>query len=190
MTFEQTIINHIAPTLCGIKPATMFTLRKDFFIEKEAYLWKEKAKEHKVELNFFPTSETLVMFFSYNKSEISKILNKQNVKEYLKEKNYPIHKNITENINELFTRLQTSTTFPHEVGIFLGYPLEDVILFEKNRGKNCKCCGYWKSYTNNDDTKKSLIKFHYCSNICKQWLDEGFSVTQIIKKYKLLTNVA
>jgi len=35
---------------------------------------------------------------------------------------------------------------PHEVGVFLGYPLEDVRGFIENEGRNAKCAGYWKVY--------------------------------------------
>ena len=37
--------------------------------------------------------------------------------------------------------------FPHEIGVILGYPVEDVIEFEKHQGKNCKYCGCWKRYS-------------------------------------------
>ena len=36
--------------------------------------------------------------------------------------------------------------FPHEIGIFLGYPLADVAGFIRNKGRNCKCIGTWKVY--------------------------------------------
>ena len=36
--------------------------------------------------------------------------------------------------------------FPHEIGVFLGYPLEDVVGFIRHRGKCFTCCGCWKSY--------------------------------------------
>ncbi len=35
---------------------------------------------------------------------------------------------------------------PHEIGIFLGVPLEDVESFIKHKGKNYLICGYWKVY--------------------------------------------
>lgn len=36
--------------------------------------------------------------------------------------------------------------FPHEMGVFLGYPVEDVHGFIENGGKNFLGSGYWKVY--------------------------------------------
>lgn len=43
--------------------------------------------------------------------------------------------------------------FPHEVGLFLGYPLDDVTGFIEQKGKNYKCCGIWKVYGNEKQTQ-------------------------------------
>lgn len=37
--------------------------------------------------------------------------------------------------------------FPHEIGVFLGYPPEDVKGFIKNEGKRYLMIGYWKVYS-------------------------------------------
>ncbi|MDL2264250.1 DUF3793 family protein [Synergistaceae bacterium OttesenSCG-928-I11] len=47
-------------------------------------------------------------------------------------------------IETLVARLKAG--MPHEVGIFLGYPLEDVKGFIENGGRNSKFAGYWKVY--------------------------------------------
>lgn len=38
--------------------------------------------------------------------------------------------------------------FPHEIGVFLGYPPEDVKGFIEKEGKGCLMTGYWKVYQN------------------------------------------
>ena len=35
-------------------------------------------------------------------------------------------------------------SFPHELGLLLGYPVEDVLGFIRNEGRNYLYCGYWK----------------------------------------------
>ena len=47
--------------------------------------------------------------------------------------------------------------FPHEMGLFLGYPPEDVRGFVENNGENCLCAGYWKVY---DNAPEKLSLFH------------------------------
>lgn len=38
--------------------------------------------------------------------------------------------------------------FPHEVGVLLGYPAEDVEAYIRHDGKGCLLVGYWKVYHN------------------------------------------
>ena len=45
-------------------------------------------------------------------------------------------------LRQLSNRLCLEHDFPHEIGIFLGYPLEDVVGFIENQGKNYTCSGY------------------------------------------------
>lgn len=44
--------------------------------------------------------------------------------------------------------------FPHEIGLFLGYPVEDVKGFIRNEGKDCLYSGYWKVYSDVERKKK------------------------------------
>lgn len=46
--------------------------------------------------------------------------------------------------------------FPHEIGIFLGYPIWDVEGFIEHKGQNYKFCGYWKVY---QDVEGAKLKF-------------------------------
>ena len=43
--------------------------------------------------------------------------------------------------------------FPHEMGLLLGYPVEDVEGFMRNKGENYLYAGYWKVYENIEEKK-------------------------------------
>lgn len=73
-------------------------------------------------------------------------------------------------------RLKDCNYFPHEIGIFLGYPFEDVEGFIKNKGRNCKCCGLWKVYFHEDEKKKQFDKLKKCSKIYLQEFAKGKSI--------------
>lgn len=177
------ILQLSAPTLCKIKPSNIFTINPRNFDRDFSYQWKEMFSKQNIELDWFYTSNNVIMYFSYNKKWILEILKKKKIKKFLLKKDYPIQ-NPDQIIKELLFRLKNSNSFPHEVGLFLGYPLEDVIGFEKNLGKNCKYCGLWKSYGNPEKAKKYCNQYQNCSQLCTQWFDEGYSIPQIIKKYK------
>lgn len=48
---------------------------------------------------------------------------------------------------------------PHEIGIFLGYPLIDVAIFANCPDKKCLSVGYWKVYSNIDEAKKIFNRY-------------------------------
>ncbi|MBO4386317.1 MAG: DUF3793 family protein, partial [Treponema sp.] len=115
-----------------------------------------------------------------------KILSDGLVKSYLADKGYSVCGTFSF-VKELFSRMLCKDGFPHEVGIVLGYPVNDVIEFENHKGHGCKYCGYWKSYTDAKNAKRCLCKFKECSFICSSCYDEGYSLNQIVEKYKEVT---
>ena len=63
-------------------------------------------------------------------------------------------------LNYLSRRVSLSSqgmeSYPHEMGIFLGYPLEDVIGFIQHGGKDSQYTGYWKVYGDVDQAKATF----------------------------------
>jgi len=83
-------------------------------------------------------------------------------------------------IENLQERLRSSSDFPHEIGLFLGYPLEDVRGFIENAGQNCKCTGCWKVYCNECETVKLFMKYKKCKDIyTKLFENRGRSVWEL-----------
>lgn len=98
------------------------------------------------------------------KDRLEKDLNKDGVKEFLEEYGYESN-NADYAIERLKSRLAYSDDFPHEIGVFLDYPLGDVKGFISNSGANCKCTGCWKVYCNECDARKTFAKFNKCRNV-------------------------
>ena len=48
----------------------------------------------------------------------------------------------------------------HEIGVFLGYPLEDVITYVECPTASCKVIGYWKVYHNETAARSVFNKFN------------------------------
>lgn len=85
----------------------------------------------------------------YNRNLMQKYLKRQDVQDILKENGYGGMSGIG-CIRKFAKRYQAymekKGTFPHEMGIFLGYPPEDVRGYIENEGNNSLCTGYWKVY--------------------------------------------
>ena len=79
---------------------------------------------------------------------------------------------LTDMLNKLKDRFSETGCFPHESGIFLGYPVEDVYGCIRNSGNHAKLCGEWKVY---GDAQKAAEIFETYTR-CRQDYINRFSV--------------
>ncbi|MDR3138705.1 MAG: DUF3793 family protein [Treponema sp.] len=59
---------------------------------------------------------------------------------------YPVRSGLEASLELLRTRFEKPGKFPHEIGIFLGYPPGDVAGFRSGKPSPYPCRGYWKVY--------------------------------------------
>jgi len=69
--------------------------------------------------------------------------------------------------------------FPHEIGVFLGYPLEDVLGFIENGGRNCLSCGCWKVYSNECEALKAFERYEKCRAVYQRLFASGCPLTRL-----------
>ena len=82
-------------------------------------------------------------------------------------------------IAHLKERLRNLNNFPHEIGLFLDYPVEDVIGFIENKGDNFKCCGYWKVYGDESAAVKQFARYDKCRLIYTKLWNAGRSILKL-----------
>lgn len=56
--------------------------------------------------------------------------------------------------------MEKNNGFPHEMGVFLGYPVDDVEGFVKNCGHNYLYAGYWKVYSHVEEKKILFSRYN------------------------------
>ena len=189
MSFDQIIIRSSSPTFCNIKPGNLFFVKNDDFSQGKFEAWKDSFEKYGVMAFSSQISESSTAILVLNVCWCRKILADSFVQAYLSEKGYHTS-SVFDFVEELFSRMINNEGFPHEVGVILGYPVEDVIEFENHQGHDCKYCGCWKSYSDVDKARDCHCRFTECSRLCKKWYDEGYSINQIITKYQILKTVA
>ena len=122
--------------------------------------------------------EKSALVYVYRAGALGKILEDARVRSFLKKCGYTDFS--TEAVlKKLKERFSQGGDFPHEIGIFLGYPLGDVIGFIQNSGKNCKCTGCWKVYCDECSAKKTFDKFKKCTEVYTRLWSQGRTVLQL-----------
>lgn len=86
------------------------------------------------------------MLYVYRSALLKENLCKSGVKEFLAEYGY-CGNDVDKFLLKLQEKLAVAESFPHEIGIFLGYPLRDVVGFIQNGGKNYKPWDYGRCMT-------------------------------------------
>ena len=190
MSFDQTVIHFSAPTICGIKPASLFSVREAFFSDAEFSRWKTELAEQNIVAEAVRPEGNAFLILVYNLCWVDKILADSCIRSYLDRKGYADCPGVAGIMERLLHRMTHATEFPHEVGVVLGYPVVDVVEFERQGGRNCKYCGCWKSYSDVEAARCSQCRFRACSCMCRKWFDEGYSLSGIIEKYKKAVEAA
>lgn len=177
---ERKIIEHCAPTLAGLKTANMFNYK--FSSMDVLYVELEKANQilnqKGLYVEILKIKECRALIYVYRPNRLQKDLEKADVDVLLRRYGYS-NCRLSDYLTHLKERLKEFDCFPHEIGVFLGYPLEDVIGFIEQGGKNCKCCGMWKVYSNECETQQLFTKFKKCTDVYVKVFTEGRTLMQL-----------
>ena len=85
-------------------------------------------------------------------------------------------------VAELSRRFQFGEGMPHEVGIFLDYPMEDVLGYIQNAGRGYRCIGCWKVYGDVAEAERRFNAYHKCRSVYSRRLSEGYELSRLAVK--------
>lgn len=177
---EMEIIAHCAPTLAGIKTANMFTYIPEHMdsIPGEVHHANEKLNSKGVYVEVLRQSEARALMYVYRPSKLVQDLKRDGADCLLARCGYS-SPDVNCCLCQLKNRFCQQECFPHEVGLFLGYPLDDVTGFIEQKGKNYKCCGIWKVYGDEQKSLQIFCKLKKCSEIYKRLSANGRTIDQL-----------
>lgn len=158
------IAYNIAPTLYGIKPATLINISRD---RRDSYNLWESNKERMCQLlkiNYYELKKTEdnIFILFYNEGELLKLLKEERIKNFLIDYGYK-----GAEISDILYTLSNNYKHgcPDEIGIFLGIPYEDVRGYIENSGENFMICSYWKVYSNLERANQLFKCYEYTKNL-------------------------
>ncbi|MEG0156888.1 MAG: DUF3793 family protein [Anaerovoracaceae bacterium] len=177
---DELIVRHCSPTLAGLKTANMFTCEFSSLEELKEKIEKFNGHLNEKGVKFYLLRHKgkKALIYVCRPGKLSRDLSCEEAKELLEKNGYPCT-TIDEQLQVLSGRLHEFPEFPHEIGLFLGYPVEDVEGFILNRGENCKSVGAWKVYGDVTKAEKRFTQYRKCREVYCKKLMEGASLQRL-----------
>lgn len=171
------LVLQCAPVLKGRKAAGMVILSGD-----EAESLRMTLKYTKVLTKTLYQDARKDILLLYRREDLNSCLKAKQAEEYLQIYGYS-GKSLNEMLSLLAERAGSYykgiAAYPHEIGIFLGYPAEDVIGFMENEGKNFLLTGYWKVYENAARAEDIFQEYDRVKEIAVKEVLEGKTIYEI-----------
>ena len=182
---EELLIQHCSPTLAGIKTGNLFSCFFDDPNELKNCVrsWNRQLAPKGLRILPMKFDKGRALIYVYRPSRLSADLNRDTAEGLLSELGYSC-KSPEHCVCELMKRLRSSECFPHEIGLFLGYPPVDVYGFMRCNAKNSKCVGTWKVYGDEKKAKRQFESFKKCTDVYKRAYERHNSFDKLVVSAK------
>ena len=181
-TFEAVLVRQCAPTLAGMKPGSIFCFNHSPLevSRQKVCQWNKQLAPFGLTVQILlerPSSSSVIVFV-YRRDRLEQMLSDDAYQSFLAEAGYE-RTNLDGLLEQLSYRLRTQPEFPHEIGVFLGYPLRDVIGFIENHGRNFTCCGFWKSYGDPAEMQVCFACYRRCIQTYVAMFEQGIPIERL-----------
>lgn len=184
-SLEYRIIYHCSPTLSSLKPGSLFRcashtpgLSCPLHLSCKLEECCQKLAPYGVEMQILSQDSKGSLVYVFRPSLLKQYLTNPLVAEYLTTLNYPLE-SISASIAYLSQRIK-QTSFPHEIGFFLGYPVHDVLGFIANQGKDHLFSGYWKVYNHPLHAKRLFKSYRTQTLINLKRYQRGATIEELV----------
>ncbi len=180
--FGHLLAYHTAPTLLGIKCASLLSLsRREFDVDENSCYFNRRTAAKGLKSRVLCSCGGRVLLLVYSETLLEKRLSDSEVRKLLKRFGYGENLTLEECLDRLSQRIQENGEFPHEIGLFLDYPVEDVVGFIRHKGNNYKLCGCWKVYGSEESARRTFANYDKCRKYLCNKLNEGADIYQALK---------
>lgn len=177
--FENILVQHCSPAIFGLKASNLISVSLDKCpnIENEIIKLNEMFN-NRISFRILSKTNSSILVLVYKEAKLCRTIFNESNYEYLLNYSYPIEKNLDKYLIHLEKRLANSE-FPHEIGVFLGYSLDDIMEYQ-NGNKNCLYVGYWKVFKDKEKKLKIFNQFTKCKNTVLSLVNKGYNLESII----------
>ena len=175
---DQAIIEFGSPTLARLKFGSLFTVSIGQGFAEELRGFRTELAAKGVALTVLRVRDGRALMYLYRPGELAAAIAREDVWRFLASCGYDTP-TVPSVLAHLRRRLRACPSFPHEIGVFLEYPLSDVLAFIRNGGRNCLCCGCWKVYSNECDALRAFARFRKCKEVYGRLFAAGRSLSRL-----------
>jgi len=158
-----------AEVLAGVKPANLISIsNRPQPCGRNLYqLWQSHHEELATRLAdltimVLQTRERALLLLCYNKYQLERHLAHAGIRALLYKAGYDAGSSSSVLLDELRRRVSNNDSFPHEIGLFIGYPAKDVAAFMGLIQLPFACQCLWKVYGNPDKSLCLAEQFRCC----------------------------
>lgn len=155
--------------------------RNELDINENIRRFNEKTAGKGLKIEILCECGEKALLLVYNRKLLENRFSDKAVRDFLSGYGYLEEYSLDECIKRLSQRIEGCGNFPHEVGVFLDYPLEDVIGFIENNGANYKFCGCHKVYGDEVKAARTFSNYTKCRNFLCNKLNTGNDIYQALK---------
>lgn len=177
---EELLIEHCSPTLAGIKTGNLFSCQYNSIndVRNDIRYLNHILVPKGVRVVPMKFCNNRALIYVFRPSKLYYDLTDIQAYRILTDMGYNCQ-NVSECVAMLAEKLHKCQDFPHEIGLFLGYPPEDVSGFIENSGNNSKYTGCWKVYGDKNAAIKKFKSYKKCKDIyCNKWKN-GTSIQRL-----------
>ena len=175
---ERAIIDHASPTLARLKLGNLFNHPMGEGFPAEFTALRRQLEDRGVTMTILKVAHGKALIYLYRAEDLERALSGTGVRKLLGACGYSRF-DARGALKTLRARLNGTDAFPHEIGVFLGYPLEDVVGFIENGGRNCLSCGCWKVYSNECAALAAFARFEKCKAVYQRLFASGCPLTRL-----------
>lgn len=173
------LVAQCAPFLKGMRKASVLSVEKEWVRELYSLIGPTD-----ISCRILVVRRNRCLAFIYRKEGLKEALSDRKVRQFLREYGYG-EEELDKDITRLSVRMnrysKDEITFPHEIGVFLDYPLKDVKAFIENNGKNSLLTGYWKVYHDPERARLTFLAYDKAKDSAVNEFLTGKAVSEIAK---------
>ena len=182
---EELLVRYASPTLAALKTGNLISYRShnNEQVEETVQRWNVQLGPKGVVVEILSNAKSLYLLYVYRPALLSCTLTEIGVRQLLGRYDYPFW-SLEASLSHLKSRLSQSKQFPHEIGVFLGYPVADVSAFIQMGGCNSKCEGCWKVYSDVHNAQALFARYKKCTRLYLEQLRNGKSLAYLTVQRK------